>query len=86
MAMDAVLSLKVTSATVGATVMLVLRRRGRVTPAAGTAAAARSAADAVRAATPPTLGALDRCSAEHRAYLGGVTGPGRSDRARSSMR
>ena len=59
-AMDVVLSLKVTSATVGATVMRWSAPSASSSPlTAGDWAAARSAADAVRAATPPTLGAFD---------------------------
>ena len=58
-AMDVVLSLKVTSATVGATVLRSCAERVESPLSAGDWAAARSAAEAVRAATPPTLGAFD---------------------------
>ncbi len=58
-AMDVVLSLKVTSATVGATAIRSSAERVETTLAIGDWAAARSATDVVRAATPATLGAFD---------------------------
>lgn len=58
-AMDVALSLKVTSATVGALAVRSCAERVETRLAAGDWTAARSAAVAVRAAAPATLGAID---------------------------
>lgn len=58
-AMDVVLSLKVTSATVGATAMRCFAERVETPLTCGDWVAARSAVEAARAAAPTTLGALD---------------------------
>ncbi|SDP56311.1 hypothetical protein SAMN04489867_2935 [Pedococcus dokdonensis] len=58
-AMDVTLSLKVTSATVGALALRSCAQRVEPSLAAGDWVSARSAAAAVRAATPATLGAID---------------------------
>lgn len=58
-AMDVLLSIKVTSATVGATTIRSFAEWAERPLSSGDWPAARSAAQAVRAATPATLGAID---------------------------